>query len=401
LYGAKDATNKLRERERAMTHKQANNQTVEVQVFKAADRQLPYVLIGDEVWFPAIQVAEMLGYKKARNAIANHCEERGALNRGVLTEGGLQDVKFIDEANLYRLILKSKLPGAVEFQTWVCAEVLPSIRKTGQYNARPTNLPTIPQAIQQLAQYSLEVTARVEKVEEKLADVGTSLALAASHATETNSRLEVLEERTAPPDFSDYLTELEVRAKYFPGVNEGRVRELLTAAGVAWSYKTLNNVDVPVAAREGLEEKAQQVLQSVRFAGSHGKWWLFTSPFVLTGKRFAVHEENKAPGVQELWRPIVKKGRDKPASVVALQTALNQKTEGFPDFFGRVLQVSQGSSLDYTTFKRVLQQNGFKSYGEQAAFERWLKQEQGVKVEGRGSLRVFQGLALKKQNASA
>jgi hypothetical protein len=90
-------------------------------VFKAGDRQLPYVLIGDEVWFPATQVAEVLGYKNTRDAILKHCDTKGVAIRDVLTEGGLQEQKLINEPNLYRLILKSKLPGAVEFQTWVCA----------------------------------------------------------------------------------------------------------------------------------------------------------------------------------------------------------------------------------------------------------------------------------------
>lgn len=46
---------------------------------------------------------------------------------------GNQPTKFITEANLYRLIMRSKLPTAEEFQDWVCGEVLPSIRKHGAY----------------------------------------------------------------------------------------------------------------------------------------------------------------------------------------------------------------------------------------------------------------------------
>ena len=41
--------------------------------------------------------------------------------------------KFIDEGNLYRLIIKSKLPSARRFEKWVMDEVLPSIRKHGAY----------------------------------------------------------------------------------------------------------------------------------------------------------------------------------------------------------------------------------------------------------------------------
>ena len=41
--------------------------------------------------------------------------------------------KFIDEGNLYRLIIRSKLPTAKRFEKWVMEEVLPSIRKDGVY----------------------------------------------------------------------------------------------------------------------------------------------------------------------------------------------------------------------------------------------------------------------------
>ena len=43
------------------------------------------------------------------------------------------EVNFIDEGNLYRLIVKSKLPQAQQFERWVFDEVLPMIRRTGMY----------------------------------------------------------------------------------------------------------------------------------------------------------------------------------------------------------------------------------------------------------------------------
>lgn len=49
------------------------------------------------------------------------------------TEGGVQNVKFIPESDVYRLIMRSKLPEAEQFQDWVCEDILPAIRKTGGY----------------------------------------------------------------------------------------------------------------------------------------------------------------------------------------------------------------------------------------------------------------------------
>ncbi len=40
---------------------------------------------------------------------------------------------FINESNLYRIILRSNLPAAEKFESWVCDEVLPAIRRNGQY----------------------------------------------------------------------------------------------------------------------------------------------------------------------------------------------------------------------------------------------------------------------------
>lgn len=49
------------------------------------------------------------------------------------SNGGMQDKGFIPEGDLYRLIIRSKLPSAEQFERWVFDEVLPSIRKHGGY----------------------------------------------------------------------------------------------------------------------------------------------------------------------------------------------------------------------------------------------------------------------------
>ncbi len=54
------------------------------------------------------------------------------------TNGGTQKLNFINEPNLYRIIFRSNKNEAFNFQNWVFAEVLPTIRKTGSYSARQT-----------------------------------------------------------------------------------------------------------------------------------------------------------------------------------------------------------------------------------------------------------------------
>jgi len=90
--------------------------------------------IDGEPWFVGKDIAEILGYAKARNAIAKHIDEedkKDAPIQGVL--GGTQSMTIINESGLYSLILSSKLPSAKKFKRWVTAEVLPSLRKHGAY----------------------------------------------------------------------------------------------------------------------------------------------------------------------------------------------------------------------------------------------------------------------------
>lgn len=106
----------------------------ELQVFQNSQfGELEILTIDNKEWFPAIKVAEILGYTNPRKAIRDHAKEKGVTIRSVLSNGGMQDKKFIDEGNLYRLITRSKLPQAEQFEEWVFEEVLPAIRKHGVY----------------------------------------------------------------------------------------------------------------------------------------------------------------------------------------------------------------------------------------------------------------------------
>lgn len=85
-----------------------------------------------KILFCGSDVAKALGYARPNEAVAKHC--KGTLKRSTLTAGGAQEMLFIPEGDVYRLIVRSKLPSAERFEKWVFDEVLPSIRKTGAYN---------------------------------------------------------------------------------------------------------------------------------------------------------------------------------------------------------------------------------------------------------------------------
>lgn len=92
------------------------------------------IMQNGEPWFVGKDVAEALGYTKARNAMSQHVDEGDALKRGVSDSNNhIQQMTIINESGLYSLILSSKLPSAKKFKRWITSEVLPAIRKTGGY----------------------------------------------------------------------------------------------------------------------------------------------------------------------------------------------------------------------------------------------------------------------------
>lgn len=108
------------------------NKNFKIEIFKNEEfGEIRTVMIDGEPYFCANDVTKALGYAKPNNAILTHC--RATLKRGIPISGKIQDVNFIPEGDIYRLIMKSKLPSAEKFESWIFDEVLPTIRKTGGY----------------------------------------------------------------------------------------------------------------------------------------------------------------------------------------------------------------------------------------------------------------------------
>ena len=109
----------------------------EVQLFNFESHEVRSLLLNNEPWFVGKDVAEALGYSKARNAIATHIDSEDKKDAPIQgTLGGVQEMTVINESGLYSLVLSSKLPSAKKFKRWVTSEVLPALRKTGQYKVK-------------------------------------------------------------------------------------------------------------------------------------------------------------------------------------------------------------------------------------------------------------------------
>lgn len=102
--------------------------------------------------FVALDICKALGYQNHKDAITRHVDPEDISKTVITTNGGKQEVNCVNESGMYALIFGSKLPSAKRFKKWVTSEVLPAIRKNGQYSIRdnPSQVATITPA-QQLA----------------------------------------------------------------------------------------------------------------------------------------------------------------------------------------------------------------------------------------------------------
>ena len=119
------------------------------------------VVENGEVLFCGADVAKALGYANSRKALIDHC--KGVTKRDTLTVGGVQQLSFIPEGDVYRLIAHSRLEKAVKFERWVFDEVLPTLRKTGMYAMLPQDYPSALRALADSVEERLRLEAKIEE----------------------------------------------------------------------------------------------------------------------------------------------------------------------------------------------------------------------------------------------
>ncbi|KAF0198854.1 MAG: prophage [Bacteroidetes bacterium] len=103
--------------------------------FNATDKKLTPLLINDEPHFIAVEVCEILGLENPSERLKSTLDNDEYLTYVLHRAGQKRRVNLVTESGLYNLIFQSRKPEAKAFRKWVTGEVLPSIRKTGRYEA--------------------------------------------------------------------------------------------------------------------------------------------------------------------------------------------------------------------------------------------------------------------------
>lgn len=168
----------------------------ELQIFNSEEfGDIRTAEIDGKPYFVGTDVAKALGYNNPRDAVSRHCKE--VVKRDTPTSSGIQSMSYINEGDLYRLIMKSKLPSAEKFESWVMDEVLPTIRKTGSYQKPLTTV----EQIQVIATGFLDHEDRLNRLEntmtidyaqqESIRDLMSSVVIAHLDGKESNAYKEI------------------------------------------------------------------------------------------------------------------------------------------------------------------------------------------------------------------
>jgi prophage antirepressor-like protein len=179
-----------------------------VKAFDFESQTVRVEVIDGEPWFVAKDVAEVLGYTWSGTSRVEHVPEQWRVVTSVVTTSGTKEMICLSEQGLYFFLNRSDKPKAIPVQMWIAGEVLPSIRKTGQYAVKPQT-----QAEMMLASAQMHV-----EQERRLAAITAEQVALAAKQAEITDRVEAIEARAlagsaellalpAPVDSVDPLTE--------------------------------------------------------------------------------------------------------------------------------------------------------------------------------------------------
>lgn len=151
----------------------------EIKIFNNPEfGEIRTVMIEGEPWFVGKDVCRALGYADTYSGVRKNVDAEDKRGCPVGSTSGTQETTVINESGLYSLIFGSKLESAKKFKRWVTSEVLPSIRKTGEYGR--VQLPqTTDGKIALLAQGHIELKEEIDSVRQELDDFKQDMPLLA------------------------------------------------------------------------------------------------------------------------------------------------------------------------------------------------------------------------------
>ncbi|HDR0136527.1 TPA: ORF6C domain-containing protein, partial [Staphylococcus aureus] len=147
----------------------------ELQTFNFEELPVRKIEVEGEPFFLGKDVAEILGYARADNAIRNHVDSEDRLMHQISASGQNRNMIIINESGLYSLIFDASKQSkneniretARKFKRWVTSEVLPTLRKTGAYQ-----IPSDPmQALRLMFEATEQTKQEIKNVKDDVIDL--------------------------------------------------------------------------------------------------------------------------------------------------------------------------------------------------------------------------------------
>lgn len=234
----------------------------ELQIFNSEEfGEIRTIEIDGKPYFVATDVATALGYVNPRKAVNDHC--KGVTKRDTPTSSGVQSMSYINEGDLYRLIMKSKLPSAEKFESWVMDEVLPTIRKTGGYR-KPMSTA---EQIKLLALGNTELNERVANVEEEIDSLKNDMPLYGCEIDDIKNHVNRKVVNVLGGKTSEAYRDGSIRSSVFKDI----YRQIKREYGCVSSYKSIkrkwiddahnliNGYEVPKVLEEQIRDANAQI----------------------------------------------------------------------------------------------------------------------------------------------
>lgn len=205
----------------------------ELQIFKNDEfGEIRTVQLNNETYFVGKDVADNLGYQNGSRDINRHVLEEDRVKEMIFDGNQNKETILINESGLYALIFGSKLESAKRFKHWVTSEVLPAIRKTGQYQIQ--NLSTEMRAI-------LMHDEKIVKIENRMDKLEFDIPLYGSEADELSSHVKRKGVAVLGGKKSEAYKDNNIRSKVYRDIYDQIKREfgIYSDDGKPKSYKAL------------------------------------------------------------------------------------------------------------------------------------------------------------------
>ena len=176
----------------------------------------------NEPMFCLADVCKALDITNAGN-VKQRLSEKGIHNADTPTKGGMQNMVFINESNLYKVIFQSRKPSAEKFTDWVTDEVIPSIRKNGGYIANQEQMTP-----EQIVANALIVAQNIiSQKDRQIEELETSVQQMDSVITEMTPKVDYADRILSS---TDCMTVSQIAQDY--GMSAKRFNKILHTAGI-------------------------------------------------------------------------------------------------------------------------------------------------------------------------